>query len=52
VTTPPPSQPAALTPLSDPDNIGWVQEKEPLSDTAAYWRARGMVPPYEGDLEQ
>lgn len=54
MTMPDPDGPAQPTALSDPENMGWklVKETEPLSDTAAYWLMRGMVPPAEVQLEE
>lgn len=52
--TDPAPPPAQQTALSDPENVGWVEvkEMEPLSETAAYWRMRGMIPPAEVTLEE
>lgn len=56
MSAPPPGPPAAggTTPLSDPENVGWVEvlETEPLSETDAYWRLRGMIPPATVVLEE
>lgn len=53
MTTPPLPGPQ-LSALSDPDNVGWklVPETEQLSEEAAYWRLRGMIPPAEVELEE
>ena len=55
MTTPPsgPPQPGN-TPLSDPDNLKWIEEKatEKLDEEAAYWRMRGMIPPAQVTLEE
>lgn len=52
----PPSdpQPTGKTALSDPENVGWVEEKatEKLDQDAAYWRMRGMIPPAKIELEE
>lgn len=52
MSDPTPGTPAGLSALSDPDNVGWVQDTELLTEEQAYWRLRGMVPPPQVPLEE
>ena len=53
MTDPPKLAPTQLTALSDPENVGWVKdEPEPLTETEAYCRMRGMVPPARIEPEE